>query len=98
LVQISSDSSNTVIGIVRNKLGTDKRIASELSGRSNITILEADMANYDTLKKAAADTASITGGSLDYIIANAGYCPQFDAYDGINVLYVSLSHFPTYIA
>jgi len=87
--------SNTVIGIVRNKIETDKKIASEISGRSNITILEADMTNYDTLKKAAADTASITGGSLDYIIANAGYCPQFDAYDGINVLYVSFPHFST---
>jgi hypothetical protein len=47
------------------------------------------MTNYAALKKAATDTATITGGCLDYVIANAGYVSQFDAYDGIEVLYVS---------
>jgi hypothetical protein len=35
---------------VRNKAATDKRVAEELSERSNITILEADLTNYDSLK------------------------------------------------
>jgi hypothetical protein len=47
--QISNDASNTVIGIVRNKSETEKKVAEELSGRSNITILEADLSNRDAI-------------------------------------------------
>lgn len=50
LNQISSNPDNTVVGIVRNKPSTDKRVAEELSGRSNITILEADLTSYDAVK------------------------------------------------
>lgn len=50
LNQISSNPDNTVVGIVRNKPGTDKRITQELSGRSNIAILEADLTSYDAVK------------------------------------------------
>lgn len=38
------------MGIVRDKPTTDKRVAEELSGRSNITILEADLTKYDAVK------------------------------------------------
>jgi NAD(P)-dependent dehydrogenase (short-subunit alcohol dehydrogenase family) len=58
----------------------------DLKGRSNIHILEADITKYDDLQKAAAQTAKITGGSLDYIIANAGLVPLFDAYEPIGKL------------
>lgn len=50
LNQISSNPDNTVVGIVRNKPPTDKRVKEELKGRSNITILEADLTNYDAVK------------------------------------------------
>lgn len=50
LNQISSNPDNIVVGIVRNKSSTDKRVAEELSGRSNITILEADLTSYDAVK------------------------------------------------
>ncbi|KAI5855066.1 hypothetical protein GGS23DRAFT_608198 [Durotheca rogersii] len=86
LNQLSSDPKNTVVGIVRNKPPTDARVASELRGRSNIKILEADLTNYDQLKRAASETAEITGGSLDYLFANAAYVTSFDTYDGIGVL------------
>ncbi|CAO2654859.1 Nn.00g115920.m01.CDS01 [Neocucurbitaria sp. VM-36] len=86
LNQISSDTNNHVIGLVRNKTATDKRVAEELGGRSNITILEADITNYDAVKKAAADTAAITGGSLDYIIGNAAYISTFDGYEPVGEL------------
>ncbi|KAF2805520.1 NAD(P)-binding protein [Mytilinidion resinicola] len=88
LRQLSKDPSSTVIGIVRDKPTTVKKVSedSDLKGRSNIHILEADVTNYDALKKAAADTAEITGGSIDYLIANAGYVSQFDGYDAIGVL------------
>ena len=39
-----------MVGIVRDKLGTEKRVAEELGGRSNITILQADITVYDQLK------------------------------------------------
>jgi NAD(P)-dependent dehydrogenase (short-subunit alcohol dehydrogenase family) len=59
---------------------------AELKGRSNIRILEADVTKYSDLEKAAADAAKITGGKLDYVIANAGIVPMFDAYDPIGDL------------
>ncbi|RYP12602.1 hypothetical protein DL765_007233 [Monosporascus sp. GIB2] len=80
--QLSSDPSNTVIGIVRNKPPTDKRVAEELSGRSNITILNADLSKRNTLKKAAAEAEAILGG-LDYLFANAAYITDFDSFDGL---------------
>ncbi|KAI1360735.1 hypothetical protein F5Y08DRAFT_39932 [Xylaria arbuscula] len=81
--QISDNPANIVIGIVRNKPPTDKRVAEELDSRPNITILEADIANHAQLKKAAADTIAITGGRLDYLIANAAYVSSLDQYDDI---------------
>ncbi|KAF2969052.1 hypothetical protein GQX73_g4478 [Xylaria multiplex] len=86
LRQLSQDPTNLVIGIVRNKASTDNRIAVELTGRPNIHILQADITDYNALQKAAIDAAKITGGSLDYLVANAGYVSHWDAYDPIGVL------------
>ncbi|KAF2272615.1 NAD(P)-binding protein [Westerdykella ornata] len=86
LEEISNDSSNTVIGIVRDKTATDKRVKDELNGRPNITILQADITDYAALKKAAEDTSKITGGHLDYLIANAALVSKYDGYDGIGTL------------
>ncbi|KAI0440291.1 NAD(P)-binding protein [Xylaria telfairii] len=86
LKKISSDPSNSVIGIVRNKPLVEKRVAEELDSRRNITLLRADVTKYDELKTAAADVASITGGSLDYLIANAAYLTAIDTYDGIGTI------------
>jgi len=85
---LSQDSSNTVVGIVRDKAATLDKISGdeELKGRSNIHVLEADLTSYDALEKAAAATAAITGGSIDYLISNAGYIPLFDAFDPIDHL------------
>ncbi|KAK4173413.1 putative short chain dehydrogenase [Triangularia setosa] len=82
LRQYSSDTQNTVIGLVRNKLATERKVSedTDLQGRSNIHILQADITDYNALKQAAADTADTTGGSLDYIIANAGLVPKFDLF------------------
>ncbi|KAI0154642.1 NAD(P)-binding protein [Xylariaceae sp. FL1272] len=80
LNQISSDANNLVIGVVRDKAATEKKVAEELSGRKNISILHGDMNDQASLKKAAEETAAITGGSLDYLIANAGYMAHWDAF------------------
>ncbi|KXX73125.1 hypothetical protein MMYC01_209876 [Madurella mycetomatis] len=86
LRQISQDPGNTVIGIVRDKPRTDKKVLEQLSGRSNIHILQADLTDYNALQNAVTDTAEITGGTLDYLIANAAYVSHWDAYDPIGVL------------
>ncbi|KAL7812785.1 hypothetical protein V8C26DRAFT_406580 [Trichoderma gracile] len=86
LRQLSGDSNNIVIGLVRNKPATDQAVAQELAGRSNVHILQADISDYEAIKHAVAETARITGGTLDYLIANAAYISKFDAYDPIGVL------------
>ncbi|KAK7978114.1 hypothetical protein PG996_004159 [Apiospora saccharicola] len=86
LRQISSDPNNTVVGIVRDKPRTDKRVAEELPGRSNIHILQADTTVYDQLKEAAEAADRILGGKLDYLIANAGYVSLYDGFHGIGTL------------
>ncbi|RDA83519.1 hypothetical protein CP532_4156 [Ophiocordyceps camponoti-leonardi (nom. inval.)] len=86
LRQLSSDPSNTVIGIVRDKATTDKKISEELDRRSNIHVLQADLLDYAAIENAAKCSAKITGGSLDYLVANAGYVSHWDAYEPIGVL------------
>jgi NAD(P)-dependent dehydrogenase (short-subunit alcohol dehydrogenase family) len=87
LKQISEDPSNLVVGLVRNKDATEKKIAAEFGARSNIHILHGDLTNHASLKQAAADAAPLLGArGLDYLIANAGNVAQWDAYDPIGVL------------
>jgi NAD(P)-dependent dehydrogenase (short-subunit alcohol dehydrogenase family) len=58
----------------------------DLKERRNIHILQADVTDYNALQAAAAETAKITGGSLDYLIANAALVPLFDSFDPIGTL------------
>ncbi|KAK2056288.1 short chain dehydrogenase [Colletotrichum caudatum] len=71
LRQISDDANNIVVGTVRNKAAVEKKISDELGGRSNNS-LDA--------------VSEITGGKLDYIIANAGYVSDWSPYDPIGKL------------
>jgi hypothetical protein len=48
--QLSSDSNNIVIGLVRDKSTTERTIAEEVAGRSNFHILQADMADYEAIR------------------------------------------------
>ncbi|KAI2630418.1 hypothetical protein GGS26DRAFT_559334 [Hypomontagnella submonticulosa] len=88
LTELTKDSKNTVIGLVRDTAGTLKKISedSQMKGRSNFHIVEGDLTNYESLKKAASETSTITGGAIDYLIGNAGYVPKYDAYDPIGYL------------
>jgi NAD(P)-dependent dehydrogenase (short-subunit alcohol dehydrogenase family) len=70
LENLSSNSNNTVIGLVRNIADTESKIAAW--DRNNIHLVQGDLSNYNSLKSAVDATAKITGGSLDYLIANAG--------------------------
>ncbi|KAF5020326.1 hypothetical protein F66182_7632 [Fusarium sp. NRRL 66182] len=88
LRQLSKDPMSTVVGIVRDKSATLSKIAydPELNRRTNIYILQADLTDYDSLQEAAHETADITGGSVDYLIANAAYVSKFDSFEPIGVL------------
>ncbi|GAW25698.1 putative short chain dehydrogenase [Rosellinia necatrix] len=87
--QLSGDPANLVVGLVRNKLATEKKVAAELGDRSNIRILTADLTKYDSLKQAAADTAEIVGErGIDYLVANGGIVSYLDGFGPIGALQV----------
>jgi NAD(P)-dependent dehydrogenase (short-subunit alcohol dehydrogenase family) len=91
LRQLSEDKDNLFIGLVRDKAATEKKIAAELGDRPNVHILHGDLTNYTSLKEAAAETAKIVGDrGVDYLVANAGLVPHFDAYGPVSALYVYL--------
>ncbi|KAA1472251.1 NAD(P)-binding protein [Dentipellis sp. KUC8613] len=71
--QLSAKSENIVIALVRNISTTD---GLKSLNRSNVHILQADIGDLASLKRAAADTAKITGGSLDVLINNAAMLPN----------------------
>ncbi|KAJ8105908.1 hypothetical protein ONZ43_g7241 [Nemania bipapillata] len=85
LRQISDNPNNIVVGLVRDKAGTDKKVLAELN-RPNIHIVQADLVDYDSLKKSLDVVAPIVNGSLDHIIANAGYISKWSQYDSLGVL------------
>ncbi|KAL8755941.1 MAG: hypothetical protein Q9199_003295 [Rusavskia elegans] len=87
LKSISEDPQNLVVGLVRNKAATEQKVATELGKRSNVHILHGDLTNYASLKQAAADTAKNVGErGIDYLVGNAGFPAQFDAYSPISEL------------
>jgi hypothetical protein len=48
--QLSANPENVVITIVRNKAATQSKITAEIPGRKNITVIQGDLANLDSLK------------------------------------------------
>ncbi|KAI7763804.1 hypothetical protein LZL87_012702 [Fusarium oxysporum] len=68
---LSSNPDNTVIGLVRNKAATDKKLAEEL-GSPNNGAVEA--------------VSEIAEGPLDYVIANAGLIALWSQWDAVDVL------------
>ncbi|RYP50201.1 hypothetical protein DL768_004222 [Monosporascus sp. mg162] len=83
--QLSEHPDSVVIGIARDKEATEKRVQSEIK-RTNIHILQGDLVSYESLKKAAEDTSKITGGSLDYLIANAAIMSSFSEFSDVDEL------------
>ncbi|KAL9086063.1 MAG: hypothetical protein Q9165_007275 [Trypethelium subeluteriae] len=71
ITHLASIPGNTVIGLVRDAEKTRSRLVAD--GVNNVIILQADITNRTTLKKAAEETAKITGGGLDYLINNAAF-------------------------
>ncbi|KAJ3498620.1 hypothetical protein NLG97_g990 [Lecanicillium saksenae] len=85
---LSTNEKNIILGIVRNKSATHDKIQgdSELRGRSNIHLIEADITDYNALQQASECAAKITDGAVDYVIANAGLVTPFGAFESIGKL------------
>ncbi|KAJ9152057.1 NAD(P)-binding domain protein [Pleurostoma richardsiae] len=83
---ISADPANTVVGLVRDKVTTEKKVSEELGTRPNVHIIQADITDYDSLKKSVDQVSPIVNGSLDYLIANAGYISDWSAYHPLGSL------------
>ncbi|KAK1999874.1 short-chain dehydrogenase [Colletotrichum falcatum] len=86
LRKLSDDANNIVVGSVRNKAAVEKKISDELGSRSNMHIVELEMASYESIKNSVNAVSEITGGKLDYVIANAGYISDWSKYDPIGKL------------
>lgn len=87
LRQLSEEKENLVIGLVRDKVATEKKIATELGERSNVHILHGDLTKYASLKQAAADTAAIVGDrGVDYLVANGALVSSLDGFGPIGAL------------
>lgn len=68
---LAKDPANIVVGTVRTlETAIEKAKADELK---NVHFVKADLEDRNSLRKAAADTAKLTGGSLDYLIVNGVY-------------------------
>ncbi|KXJ88724.1 hypothetical protein Micbo1qcDRAFT_206885 [Microdochium bolleyi] len=78
--QASANPDNVVIGLVRNKTKMAEKVAAELPGRTNVRIVEGELTDHDSLASTVEHVSKITGGSLDYLIANAAYMSDWSAY------------------
>ncbi|OTA70830.1 NAD(P)-binding protein [Hypoxylon sp. EC38] len=77
LREISQDPTSTVIGMVRDKAKAEKTL-SELE-LSKIKLVQGDLSDYDSLTKVVQEVSGITGGCLDYLIANAAAHQQIES-------------------
>lgn len=78
LQHLSQDPSNIVIGLVRNKAAAEEKVQKD--GLKNVHIIQADIVDIPALKKAAEETAQLTGGSLDVLINNAAWMSEKSAF------------------
>lgn len=67
---MSKDSGNTVIGLVRSVETVQAKLDAD--SVKNVHLYAADMADSESLEKAAAEIAKITKG-IDYLIVNGAY-------------------------
>jgi NAD(P)-dependent dehydrogenase (short-subunit alcohol dehydrogenase family) len=86
LEYLSKDPNNIVIGTARKVAPVNEKVQQD--GLKNVTIVEADMVDRASFRKAAAETAKLTGGAVDYLILNAVYASAasvsrfLDEYEG----------------
>ncbi|KZT65898.1 NAD(P)-binding protein [Daedalea quercina L-15889] len=85
--QLAQNADNTVFATARNKqTATHLNAFIGAHPHGNVHVLEVDIADFRTLRNAAADAAKITNGTLDVLIHNAARL------DGQNVLRTLLDY------
>ena len=76
---LASNPSNTIIGLVRDKAATKKRLATD--GLTKVHIVEADMTDRESLDRAAKETEKLLDGKgIDVMINNGPYISQVTAW------------------
>ncbi|KAL5088890.1 Short chain dehydrogenase/reductase [Trichoderma simmonsii] len=68
--QLSSDSKNTVIALIRSQ-ATAGQLNELAATRKNIHIIETDISSLSRLEETANSISKVTNGSLDVLIYNA---------------------------
>ena len=68
---LAKDPANTIIGIVRDKAAADRTVSAD--GLKNVTMVQAEITNRNSLLKARDEVAISTRGSIDYLINNAAF-------------------------
>ncbi|KAB8227148.1 NAD(P)-binding protein [Aspergillus alliaceus] len=81
LKHLSSNPENIVIGLVRNKSATQKRLVTD--NLTNIYLVCADITDAKSLRTVAEQVGNITGGSLDILINNAAILTVSSAFNSI---------------
>ncbi|OCL14684.1 putative short-chain dehydrogenases/reductase [Glonium stellatum] len=71
LRQLSSDPSNKVVGLVRNKEAVQAQLSAD--NITNVHLAVADLTDPEALVAAAKATAELTDGVVDYLIVNGAY-------------------------
>ncbi|KAH8891509.1 NAD(P)-binding protein [Thozetella sp. PMI_491] len=80
LRELSADASNVVIGLVRDKVTTENKIAAEIGKRQNIYILQADITDSASLKE-----SNWNHTILDILIANAAFMSPWSAWTTVDI-------------
>lgn len=102
LRQLSLNPANTVIGLVRNVKSVEAKAKAEINRSNvhivhgdldSYEVLKVSLASdpqdilpADLEKKASKATAEITGGGLDYLIANGARLPEGSSFVGFGDL------------
>lgn len=102
LRQLSLDPANTVIGLVRNVQKVEAKVKAEIGSSNvhiihgdldNYEVLKVSLKAYphesvlaNPEKEASEATAKITGGRLDYLIANGARLPEESGFVGFGEL------------
>lgn len=61
--QYSADPKNIVVGLVRDKSSAQEKVSAELSGRSNVHLIQADVTDYESLKVGSSSRQMIQRSS-----------------------------------
>ncbi|KAJ4296349.1 hypothetical protein N0V90_006394 [Kalmusia sp. IMI 367209] len=72
LKTLSSNSSNTIIGVARTPSSVQEKIKADKLP-SNVQVVQGDLTDPTSLKAAAAAVSKLTNGVVDYLIVNGAY-------------------------